>query len=281
MDQKIIFLVKQALREDIPEVDVTSRAIFGKKGEHATANILAKQNLVVSGLDVAACVFKTMSQKTKISFSRRNGDVVKKGSVLAKISGNISDILASERVALNFLQHLSGVATLTNHFVEKVKPYRVRILDTRKTTPGLRLLEKRAVVHGGGFNHRMSLSDMHLIKDNHIFACGDLQLAVKKIQDYEKKNSKGKKRLIEVEADYLPQVREAFEAGADIVLLDNMTLAQIRKAVTLVKGQCLLEVSGGVNLKNVRKFAATGVSRISIGALTHSAPAVDISLEIS
>lgn len=283
-------IIKEALLEDGADNDITSLAIFGNSKTVKVGYLTAKEALVVSGLDVARDVFHTVSKKIRFITGYANGAFVKKGERIAKVEGNISDLLRAERVALNFLQHLSGVATLTHQFVEEVKPYRCRILDTRKTTPGLRLLEKKAVKDGGGENHRMNLSDQFLIKDNHIAACGGVREAIRKVQIPPhpplQKGGRGG-FFIEIEARNLREVREAMEEGADIILLDNMKLPQIRKAIQITKNLVgaygptpLLEVSGGVSLKNVRKIAQTGVARISIGALTHSAPAVDISFEI-
>lgn len=268
-------LIQAALKEDRVDRDVTSRAIFGKNGGRRVGYLTAKENLVLSGLDVAREVFMTVSKKTRVISGYSNGAQVKKGERLARVEGDIANLLAAERVALNFLQHLSGVATLTRQFVDTIKPRRAAILDTRKTTPGLRVLEKRAVLHGGGKNHRMNLSDQFLIKDNHIEAVGGIAKAIRLVGAGSKPA-----RTIEVEAKNLYEVADALKEGVDIILLDNMKLPQIKKAVKMAKGRCALEVSGGVNLKTVRKIAQTGVSRISIGALTHSAPAVDISFEI-
>ncbi len=282
-------LICQALDEDGASCDITSLAIFGKKSRLTHGFLVAKQNLVLSGIDVARDVFYHVSKKIRFVSGYSNGAQVKKGERLARVEGPIADLLRAERVALNFLQHLSGVATLTHQFVEKIKPYSAAILDTRKTTPGLRYLEKRAVVNGGGHNHRFNLSDQYLIKDNHIAACGGVSQAIRCVQSNSPRSplilrggGKGKRLyLIEVEVCNLSQLKEALLENPDIILLDNMTLLQIRQAVKLTRGQCPLEVSGGVNLKNVRKIAQTGVSRISIGALTHSAPAVDMSFEVT
>lgn len=271
-------IVKIALKEDIPQKDITSIAVFGNGGGIKEGIITARQNLVLSGLSAAQKVFHAVSGNTRFVKFFRDGDFVKKGKAIARVKGFVSDILAAERTALNFLSHLSGIATLTQKFVACVKPHHCRIMDTRKTVPGLRELEKTAVFHGGGENHRMNLSDGYLVKDNHISACGGVKEAIRRV-----KAAKGptiRKKIIEIEAKKLSEVREAVEEGVDIILLDNMTVGQVRKAVEMVGGRCLIEVSGNVNLKTVRKIAETGVSRISIGALTHSAPAVDISLEI-
>lgn len=271
-------LIPIALAEDHVDRDITSIAIFENGGAVKTGYLIAKQNLVVSGLNVARDVFKTVAADLQFTFHQKDGNPVLKGTKLATASGSISDLLTAERVALNFLQHLSGIATLTQKFVQAIKPHRVRLLDTRKTTPGLRWLEKKAVRDGGGNNHRTSLADMYLIKDNHIEACGGISLAIQRVKEHQKKSQS--KALIQTEARTIGEVKKALQLGVDLILLDNMRLSQIRKAICLAGNQCLLEVSGGVNLKNVKKMAATGVDRISIGALTHSAPAVDISFEI-
>lgn len=282
--KKHLFIL-EALKEDRVDNDITSLAIFGKKKTEVTGFLVAKQNLVLSGIDIARDVFHAVSSKVNFISEYHNGAHIKKGERIAKVVGSVADILRAERVALNFLQHLSGVATLTNQFVEKIKPYSSAILDTRKTIPGLRDLEKRAVVHGGGKNHRMNLSDQFLIKDNHIAACGSVSKAIQKIVGAALALPSNNRPLIEVEVTNLIQLREALAEKPDIILLDNMTIAQIKQAVKLVRvgahGRApLLEVSGGVNLNTVRKIASTGVDRISIGCLTHSVSAVDISLEI-
>lgn len=284
-------LIKQALQEDFAHKDITSQAVFGKGGRLTDGFLVARQDLVLSGLGVALEVFRQVSPKAKLMRYFRDGDWVQKGKRIAKVRGLISNLLSAERVALNFVQHLSGIATLTQQFVREVKPHPCRVLDTRKTLPGLRALEKQAVVDGGGENHRMNLSDMYLIKDNHIVACGGIREAIGKVKNVARSSPAlrsfsgggslvARKILIEVEAKDLREVGEACEVGVDIILLDNMKVAQIRKAVELVDGRCLLEVSGGVNLKSVKKIAQTGVSRISIGALTHSAAAADIAFDI-
>lgn len=275
----IIELIRLALAEDVVENDITSLSVFGKKGHASQGILLAKQDLACSGIEVARQVFKEVSSAIRFTPEVKDGASVKRGGILGSVKGPVTDLLRAERVVLNFLQRLSGVATLTRRFVAASKPYKARILDTRKTTPGFRALEKQAVVHGGGYNHRMNLSDQYLIKDNHIAACGSIGATIRAAQAH-RKNLKGKKPLIQAEAKNLAEVREALEAGVDILLLDNMTLVQIKQSVAAAKGKTLLEVSGGVNLKTVRKIAQTGVDRISIGALTHSAPSVDISFEI-
>lgn len=269
-------LIELALTEDGVAQDITSLAVFGTKGGVARGAIRAKQPLVVSGLTVAEVVFKRVSSTIRMMKRVSDGDLVPIGGIIATVRGDIYHLLRAERVVLNFLQHLSGIATLTHAYVERIKPYRARLLDTRKTLPGLRFLEKQAVRHGGADNHRFNLSDQFLIKDNHIQACGGVGEAITRARRW----SGRRKRLIEVETRNLTEVKQALAAGADIILLDNMGLAQIRCAVEIVAGRALVEVSGGVKLGKIRKIAATGVARISVGAITHSAPAVDISFDI-
>jgi len=275
--KELLNFIKQALQEDGVDDDITSLAIFGKKSPLASGYLEAKQDMVLSGLEIARLVFQAVDKKIRFVSGHADSAWLKKGERFAHITGPVSHLLSAERVALNFLQHLSGIATLTQQYVQKIKPYKCAILDTRKTIPGLRSLAKKAVIHGGGHNHRMNLSDQFLIKDNHIAVCGGVGKAIQQV-----KRSKGQKvdSIVEVEVTQLSQIEEAIKAGADIILLDNMTLPQIRQAVKIANRRCPLEVSGGVNLGNVKQFASTGVDRISIGRLTHSAPAVDISLEI-
>ncbi len=263
----------------MPGGDITTDAVFPRGGDRNEGFFLAKEDLVVSGIDLIKQVFAAVDPSVTFIKKSKDGDFIKKGASIAIARGRIGSLLKAERVALNFLQHLSGVATLTRAYVKAIHPYRTTILDTRKTLPGLRDLEKKAVRDGGGKNHRMSLSDQYLIKDNHVEAAGSVTKAIGAAKLHQKKN--GLKRvLIEVETKNLKEVREAVSEGVDIILLDNMTLSQIKKAVVINNGKALLEVSGGVNLRNVKKMASSGVSRISIGRLTHSAPAVDISFEI-
>jgi len=270
------FLVKFALAEDVGPGDITTRAIVGK-GQRAKAEIIAKEAGVIAGLHVAAEVFRHLDRRIRFVPKVNDGASVKKGKVIAIVSGPARGILTGERVALNFLQHLSGVATLTAKFAAKVKGQRAKVLDTRKTTPGLRVLEKYAVRMGGGENHRMRLYDAVLIKDNHIALAGGVDEAIEKA-----KGTRHKGVGVEVEAKTLAQVRKAIEAGADRILLDNMQIKTLRQAVRLCKkARIKTEASGGVNLDNVSAIARTGVDYISIGALTHSAKALDISLDIS
>jgi nicotinate-nucleotide pyrophosphorylase (carboxylating) len=269
--------VKAALAEDIGGGDVTTLATVPKNLAFV-AVLRAREPLVVCGLDFAKTAFNRLSWSMKVENLVHDGTHVRRGDNLLRISGSARAILSAERVALNFVQHLSGIATLTAQFVAAVKGTRAQILDTRKTTPGLRRFEKYAVACGGGKNHRVGLFDMVLIKDNHLAALRNekpsaVAAAVRQAQ------KKFPKLKVEVEADTLEQVAQAAEAGADIILLDNMTPEQMRQAVKIAKGHAKTEASGGVNLKTVRAIAQTGVDFISVGALTHSAPAVDIGLD--
>jgi nicotinate-nucleotide pyrophosphorylase (carboxylating) len=269
--------VQAALAEDIGSGDVTTLAIVP---EAATAKVVlrAREPLVVAGLDFAEAAFRELSAAVKTKRLAKDGQRVKAGANLLTISGPARAILSAERVALNFVQRLSGIATLTAQFVDAVKGTHAQILDTRKTTPGWRRFEKYAVACGGGGNHRFGLDDMVLIKDNHLAALRDarpnaITAAVRRARE------KFPRLKIEVEADTLEQAGQAAAAGADIILLDNMSPAQLRLAVQKIKGRAKTEASGGVNLGNVRAIAKTGVDFISVGALTHSARAVDIGLD--
>ena len=269
--------VRAALAEDIGSGDATTLATVPANAT-AKAVMRVREPLVVAGLDFAEDAFRELSLKIKIQRRIRDGQRVKAGSALLRISGPARSILSAERVALNFVQRLSGVATLTAQFVEAVRGTRAHILDTRKTTPGWRRFEKYAVVCGGAKNHRVGLFDMILIKDNHLAALQyekpDAIAAA--IQRARKKFPKLK---VEVEADTLKQVEQAVNAGADFILLDNMNLKQLQQAVKIVNGRAKTEASGGVNLKTVQAIAGTGVDFISVGALTHSARAVDFGLD--
>lgn len=269
-----------SLAEDVGRGDVTSRAVV-KSGQQARGNFMAKQELVLAGLEVSDAVFMHLDPYLQIESTAGDGDVVVAGKVFARITGEAQMLLAAERVALNFLQYLSGIATLTRKYVDAVAGTNAKIVDTRKTAPGLRALQKYAVSIGGGHNHRMGLDDGVLIKDNHIALAGGVTEAVRRA-----KESAGHLHKIEVEVATLDQVKEALQAKADILLLDNMPPELIRQAVEIVAAhepgerRTLLEASGGITLANVRAYAEAGVDMISIGALTHSAPAVDISFKI-
>ncbi len=271
-------IVRAALAEDIGSGDVTSLAVVPAEAE-ATGVMRAREPLVVAGLDLAVAVFQELSDKIRTSKLAQDGQRVAAGTALLRVHGPARAILAGERVALNFVQRLSGIATLTAQFVEAVQGTHAKITDTRKTTPGLRQLEKYAVACGGGHNHRLGLFDMVLIKDNHIAVLKNekpnpIAVAVKRAR------AAYPALKIEVEADTLEQVDQAIDAGADIILLDNMNPLQLRLAVQKVKGRAQTEASGGITLANVRAVAESGVDFISIGALTHSARAVDIGLDL-
>lgn len=271
---RIDHLIDLALEEDAGLGDVTSRAIFAAS-HRSRAFIEAKQDLVVCGGGVANRVFARVDPDLKVNALVRDGTLVKSGTRVMGISGPTAALLTAERTALNFMQRLSGIATLARRFADAVADTGVRIVDTRKTTPGWRALEKYAVRCGGCFNHRSSLGEHVLIKDNHIAAAGGVAPAVSKARAAAPHLAK-----IEVEAKTLAEVREALRAGADVILLDNMAPALIQRAVAAIDGAAVVEVSGGVRLETLRAYALPGVDVISIGALTHSATAVDLSLTL-
>ena len=273
-NKTITDLISHALAEDRGNGDITSEATIPAEST-SEAVILAKQHLVLAGIDVAREVFRCLDPGIQFSSFAKDGEVIHGGTELARLFGNTRSLLAGERVALNLLQHLSGIATLTAAYVEKIKGLQAEVLDTRKTLPGLRLLEKYAVRMGGGRNHRFGLYDGVLIKDNHIKAVGSITRAV----DLARKKAHHLLK-IEVETRTLDEVREALSAKANIIMLDNMPIDIMREAVKMVKGQALVEASGNVTLETVRHIAETGVDFISSGSLTHSAPAVDISMKI-
>ena len=267
-------LINLALEEDAGLGDVTSRAIFSAK-HRSRAVIDAKQDLVICGLEVAARVFARVDPALKAKLLARDGDRVKKGANVLRVEGPTASLLTAERTALNFLQRLSGIATQARRYADAVKSTGVRIVDTRKTTPGFRALEKYAVRTGGCFNHRSSLGEHVLIKDNHIAAAGSLTKAVQLCRAAAPHLAK-----IEVEAKTLAEVREALRANADVILLDNMTPDQVRTAVVVIAGAATVEVSGGVRFETLRDYALPGINVISVGALTHSAIAADLSLNL-
>ncbi len=272
-DRAVDAAIDAALREDMPEGDVTSDSII-PAGARSEAYFLAKEDGVLAGLAVAARVFERIDPAVIFIERFRDGASFGKSDKLARVKGPTAALLKGERTALNFLQHLCGVATATRRFVEAVAGTKTRILDTRKTVPGLRLLDKYAVRAGGGTNHRVSLSDMVLIKDNHLRHVGSVAEAVRRARARVRPGVR-----VEVEAANLLQVREALAAGADMIMLDNMPLETMRQAVGLAGGRVPLEASGNMTLDRVRSVAETGVDFISVGALTHSARAVDISLD--
>lgn len=265
-----------ALAEDIGSGDLTSQYFVGT--EKVRARIFAKEAAVVAGAETAAEVFSRVDPHTRVKIMRPSGTQVKAGETVLEISGVACSILTAERVALNFIQRLSGIATLTSLFVEAVGRRKARILDTRKTTPGLRALEKAAVVAGGGVNHRFGLYDMVMVKDNHLLAKSSTSALQERIAHFRKEHPGIR---VEIEADTLDQVREFVKLdGVDVILLDNMSAKDLAAAVRFGKGRVEFEASGGVTLETVAEIAATGVDFISVGALTHSAPAVDFSLEL-
>lgn len=270
--------IEIALREDIGDGDITTD-FFVSKNQQATARIVARERAILAGTETAAEVFRRIDSALDIAVPQKDGSEVNAGDSVIELRGQARSILKAERVALNFLQRLSGIATLTRKFVDAAANEHVKILDTRKTTPGLRALEKAAVVAGGGSNHRFGLFDMVLLKDNHLAAGAGFDALAKAVRKFREARPKVQ---IEVEADALEQVRTFLEIdGIDLILLDNMKPAQIREAIALGKNKVKFEASGGVTLKNIRQIAATGVDYISIGALTHSARAIDFCLELT
>jgi len=267
-------IVINALKEDMPLGDITTDNIVSE-GEVSKAEFMAKQDAVIAGIDVAKHVFEVLDSNVKFTALIKDGDEVKKGDIFAKVSGSTSALLKAERTALNFLQRLSAIATITNRYVLKVQDLPVRITDTRKTTPGLRLLEKYAVSAGGGANHRFSLSDGVLIKDNHIAAAGGITNAVERVRESIPHTVK-----IEVEVESIQEVQEALDCKADIIMLDNMTNEQMVEAVSLINKRALVEASGNMTEETIYDVALTGVDIISIGKLTHSANSIDISMNI-
>jgi len=267
-------LIELALREDIGDGDITTTSIITTPLE-AVAHLVAKEKLILAGIDMFHRVYKKLDPGLGLIKHFKDGDEISKGSVIGEIRGQVETILKGERVALNFLQRLSGIATLTHAFVEKVKAYPVKILDTRKTTPGWRTLEKYAVKMGGGNNHRLGLYDAVLIKDNHISAAGGIAEAVTRVRARVPDGFK-----IEVEAKSLQEVREAIDSRVSTIMLDNMSVEMMREAAQMVNGKIVLEASGNIRLDTIEEVARTGVNFISVGALTHSTRAVDISLDI-
>jgi len=270
--------IAAALKEDIGDGDITTE-FFVPEALHATGRIIAREPAVVAGTGTAAEVFRKVDSATDVQVVRPDGDAIVAGDVVIELRGYARSILKAERVALNFLQRLCGIATLTRQFVDAVGNHPTKILDTRKTTPALRALEKAAVVAAGGVNHRSGLYDMVLVKDNHLAALGGLSGFADQIRRLRKERPNVR---IEVEADDLEQARAFVEIeGIDVILLDNMEPAQIREALALRRNNIKFEASGGITLKNVRRIAATGVDYISIGALTNAARAIDLGLEMA
>lgn len=277
MDKNLLHgMIREFLREDVGRGDLTSESIFSEL-DSGSARLVARESFVVAGAaTVAAEVFKVQNPSILTVDAAADGTWARPKMELLTVSGPVVDLLKAERVALNLLQRLSGIATLTSRFVDKVKGTSVRVTDTRKTTPGLRVLEKYAVRVGGGANHRFNLADGVLIKDNHIAACGSIRDAVDRVRVKIPHTIR-----VEVETDSLDQVEECLTCGVDIIMLDNMSPDMMTQAVRLINGRALVEASGGVSLETVEAIAGTGVDIISIGALTHSAPACDIGMDWS
>lgn len=266
-------LILQALQEDITSEDVTTNAILSEDGR-GQAELLAKDDGVIAGLAVFARAFTLLDEGVEVRFTVKDGDTVHKGQKLAVVTGSMRSILSAERVGLNYLQRMSGIATYTRQIVELLRGSRMKLVDTRKTTPNMRVFEKYAVTVGGGGNHRYNLSDGILLKDNHIGAAGGVGKAIAMAKAYAPFV-----RKIEVETETLDMVREAVEAGADIIMLDNMSHDMMKEAVALIDGRAETECSGNVTKENIASLADIGVNYISSGALTHSAPILDLSLK--
>ncbi len=266
-------LIKMALREDISSEDVSTNAVMpeAKAGE---VELIAKQDGIICGMDVYERVFKLLDESTVVEKYVKDGDAVTKGQLMAKVKGDIRVLLSGERVALNYLQRMSGIATYTHDVAELLKGSKTVLLDTRKTTPNMRIFEKYAVKCGGGQNHRYNLSDGVLLKDNHIGAAGSITKAIEMAKAYAPFV-----RKIEIETETLEQVKEAADAGADIIMLDNMDVATMKEAVKIIDGRAKTECSGNVTKENIKNIIDSGVDYVSSGALTHSAPILDISMK--
>lgn len=266
-------LIMMALQEDITSEDVSTNAVM-PKAQKGKVDLICKQDGIIAGLDVYARVFTLLDDSTEVEFFCKDGDEVKAGQLMGVVTGDIRVLLSGERVALNYLQRMSGIATYTHEVAELLKGSKTTLLDTRKTTPNCRIFEKYAVRVGGGSNHRYNLSDGVLLKDNHIGAAGSITNAVRMAKEYVPFV-----RKIEVEVETLGQVKEAVEAGADIIMLDNMTTDQMRAAIDLIDGRAETECSGNVTKENIERLISLGVDYISSGALTHSSPIMDISMK--
>lgn len=266
-------LIMMALQEDITSEDVSTNAVM-PKAQKGKVDLICKQDGIIAGLDVYARVFTLLDDSTEVEFFCKDGDEVKAGQLMGIVTGDIRVLLSGERVALNYLQRMSGIATYTHEVAELLKGSKTTLLDTRKTTPNCRIFEKYAVRVGGGNNHRYNLSDGVLLKDNHIGAAGSITNAVRMAKEYAPFV-----RKIEVEVETLDQVKEAVEAGADIIMLDNMTTDQMRAAIDLIDGRAETECSGNVTKENIERLISLGVDYISSGALTHSSPIMDISMK--
>lgn len=266
-------LIRMALQEDITSEDVSTNAVM-PTATRGTVDLIAKEDGVIAGLDIYARVFTILDEKTEISFFCKDGDEVKKGELMATVTGDIRVLLSGERVALNYLQRMSGIATYTNSIAKLLEGSKTKLLDTRKTSPNNRIFEKYSVRVGGGNNHRYNLTDGILLKDNHIGAAGSVEKAIQMAKEYAPFV-----RKIEVEVESLDMVRQAVEAGADIIMLDNMDHDVMKEAIEIIDGRAEIEVSGNITKENISKLVDLGVDYISSGALTHSAPIMDISLK--
>lgn len=266
-------LIMEALKEDISSEDVSTNAVMKEyvKGE---VELICKEDGIIAGLEVYSRVFELLDDKTQTELYCKDGDAVKKGQLLGKVTGDIRVLLSGERVALNYLQRMSGIATYTHSVAELLKGTKTKLLDTRKTTPNMRIFEKYAVRAGGGFNHRYNLSDGVLLKDNHIGAAGGVKEAILAAKEYAPFV-----RKIEIEVENLKMVKEAVEAGADIIMLDNMSPEEMKEAIQIIDGRAATECSGNVTKENISRVTEVGVDYISSGALTHSAPILDISMK--
>lgn len=273
MTLQVDHLIEEALREDISSEDVTTNSVM-KEAVAGEVDLICKQDGILAGLDVFQRVFELLDEATTFEFYFKDGDPVENGQLIGKVRGDIRVLLSGERVALNYLQRMCGIATYTHSVAELLKGSRTKLLDTRKTTPNMRIFEKYAVRVGGGYNHRYNLSDGVLLKDNHIGAAGSVAKAVQMAKEYAPFV-----RKIEVEVENLDMVREAVEAGADIIMLDNMSPEEMQEAIRIIDGRALTECSGNVTKENIGRLTALGVDYISSGALTHSAPIMDISLK--
>lgn len=273
MTLNVDHLIKEALQEDISSEDVTTNAVM-KEAVTGEVQLICKQDGVVAGLDVFRRVFEILDENVKTDFYCKDGDEVKKGELMGIVTGDIRALLSGERVALNYLQRMSGIATYTHSVAKLLEGTKTKLLDTRKTTPNMRIFEKYAVRVGGGYNHRYNLSDGVLLKDNHIGAAGSVTKAVQMAKEYAPFV-----RKIEVEVENLDMVREAADAGADIIMLDNMTPEDMKEAIRIIDGRAETECSGNVTKENIDRLTSLGVDYISSGALTHSAPVLDISLK--
>ena len=273
MELQADHLILEALKEDISSEDVTTNAVM-KEAVTGEVELICKEDGIVAGLAVFKRVFELLDNTVQVEFYCKDGEAVEKGKLMGKVTGDIRVLLSGERVALNYLQRMSGIATYTHTVAELLKGTKTKLLDTRKTTPNMRIFEKYAVRAGGGYNHRYNLSDGVLLKDNHIGAAGSVTKAVQLAKEYAPFV-----RKIEVEVENLDMVREAVDAGADIIMLDNMTAGEMREAIRIINGRAETECSGNVTKENIGRITAFGIDYVSSGALTHSAPILDISLK--